>query len=286
MVPPPDPEALSRQSRWTPPLLPETLTTPATTTVPVARRSSTPEPVVVTVTPTGMLMVVKLWTPGGSTTSTVGLKAPSLPSLGKGTQPPATQAPLAQRLLHRPQWASVVRVSTSQPLPGAASQSAKPAVHVATPHAPAAHAPVALAGAHDAAAAAAVGDAGAGVDLAAVGGVHVAVGEARVAGEAARPRRAGGRRVGARRARVAAAAAVGEGGLRVDLAAVGGVQVAVAEARVAGSRRRRRPSRRRGDRPRPCTRCRSGRSGPRSTRAPPRSRWTRPCRSRRSPRCR
>ena len=51
-------------------------------------------------------------------------------------------------LPHAPQWASDARVSTSQPLATARSQSPKPSVHVPTAHAPTAHADSALAAAH------------------------------------------------------------------------------------------------------------------------------------------
>jgi hypothetical protein len=44
---------------------------------------------------------------------------------------------------HIPQWSTLTRVSTSQPLAGFMSQSAKPALQLATVHVPAAHAAVA-----------------------------------------------------------------------------------------------------------------------------------------------
>jgi hypothetical protein len=50
-------------------------------------------------------------------------------------------------LPQRPQCAGALRVSTSQPLAGSPSQSAKPGLHEATPQRPAAHAPTALGGA-------------------------------------------------------------------------------------------------------------------------------------------
>jgi hypothetical protein len=53
----------------------------------------------------------------------------------------------AQAIPQPPQWARLVRVSASQPFVAVASQSAKPAAQPATPHAPAAHDPVAFAGA-------------------------------------------------------------------------------------------------------------------------------------------
>jgi hypothetical protein len=50
----------------------------------------------------------------------------------------------AQAPPQRPQWAALVRVSTSQPLVGTPSQSAKPALQAPTRQAPAAQAAVAL----------------------------------------------------------------------------------------------------------------------------------------------
>ncbi len=75
---------------WTPPLPPETSIVPAMVTAPVARRSSTPVPpaVAVTVTPAGMLIVVKLWTPGVIATFVLGANAPSAPVEGKRVQTP------------------------------------------------------------------------------------------------------------------------------------------------------------------------------------------------------
>ncbi|MFO0645469.1 MAG: hypothetical protein U0326_04470 [Polyangiales bacterium] len=111
MSPPPDPDALSRQSVWMPPLPPDTSTVPAMVTAPVARRSSTPVPVVVTVTPAGTLIVVKLCTPGVSTVLVVGENAPSVPVDGKRTQPPATHGvPVGQTVPHAPQWLGSVAV--------------------------------------------------------------------------------------------------------------------------------------------------------------------------------
>jgi hypothetical protein len=58
---------------------------------------------------------------------------------------PAEQTwPAAQAAPHAPQLALSVRVSTSQPLAGLRSQSAKPVAHAATAHAPTAHVAVAL----------------------------------------------------------------------------------------------------------------------------------------------
>jgi hypothetical protein len=68
---------------------------PATSIAPVARRSRTPVPVVVTSTPAGMEMVVKLWTPGASCTLVVGLNGPSAPVLKRTVQRPSTHAPAA-----------------------------------------------------------------------------------------------------------------------------------------------------------------------------------------------
>jgi hypothetical protein len=65
--------------------------------------------------------------------------------------PPAHAAVALGRLHarpHIPQLVAVVRVSTSQPFAGFPSQSAKPALHAAMVHAPAAHAAVALASEH------------------------------------------------------------------------------------------------------------------------------------------
>jgi hypothetical protein len=53
----------------------------------------------------------------------------------------------AHAIPHAPQCATLVRVSTSQPLAAVVSQSPKPGSQLATPHAPAAQAPVALGGA-------------------------------------------------------------------------------------------------------------------------------------------
>jgi hypothetical protein len=60
---------------------PLTSITPVTTTSLVALKSRRPVPDVVTVTPEGMLMVVKLWIPGERATLAVGLNAPSAPVL-------------------------------------------------------------------------------------------------------------------------------------------------------------------------------------------------------------
>jgi hypothetical protein len=68
------------------------------------------------------------------------------------THAPASQRAPAPGKLHRPphlpQCRALLRVSTSQPLAGSPSQSAKPALHAATAQRPAAQAPRALAGAH------------------------------------------------------------------------------------------------------------------------------------------
>ncbi len=96
-------------------------------------------------------------------------------------------------------------------------------------------APVGAHAAHaaDRAAGAAGALARADVDLAPVGGIAVAVGVAREAGEPADAGRAGRRGVVAGGAGVAAGAAAGEAGAHVGLAAVARGGVAVAEARVA-----------------------------------------------------
>src|SRR6266508_2279894 len=69
-----------------------------------------------------------------------------------GTQAPATQSDAApgseQAELHAPQCATDVPRFTSQPLAGSLSQSAKPALHPASMHAPAEHAAAALAKVH------------------------------------------------------------------------------------------------------------------------------------------
>ncbi len=147
VAPPPPPEALSRQSVCGPPLPPETLMVPAMTTAPVARRSSTPAPVVVTVTPAGTLMVVKLCTPGDSTTLVVGLKAPSAAVLGKRVHtPPWQTAPEGHTSPQAPP--QLVVVSRSQPLMGFMSQSAKPVRQATSRQAPATQAPTPLAKVH------------------------------------------------------------------------------------------------------------------------------------------
>ena len=161
-------------------------------------------------------------------------------------------------LPQRPQCATLAVRSASQPLEARPSQSPHPASQVATAHAPAAHAPVAWLGAHARPqppqcaalvrvstsqpvgtrraghpAGAAVGRRAVELHLAAVGGVHVAVAEARGAHpDGAAPGGADARRA-RRSARASAGAAVGGAVARVDLAAVGGVSVAVGEARVA-----------------------------------------------------
>ena len=112
---------------------------PAMVTAPVARRSSTPVPFVVTVTVEGMLIVVKLCTPGVSTVLVVGENAPSAPVEGKRVQPPDTQGePEGQTVPHAPQFDASVLVSTQLP-----PQSVKPGLHVAV-HADDTHAGVPL----------------------------------------------------------------------------------------------------------------------------------------------
>jgi hypothetical protein len=77
---------------------------PPMLTAPVARRSSAPAPLVVTVMPALMVIVVKLWTPGGRTVFVVGAKAPSAPVLAKMRHLPAPQVvPPVQGLPHAPQ---------------------------------------------------------------------------------------------------------------------------------------------------------------------------------------
>ena len=79
---------------------------------------------------------------------------PAVPQVASGAAQvaPHTPAehtwPAAQPTPQAPQWALLVRVSTSQPLLATWSQSAKPASQVATAHAPAAHADVAWASRH------------------------------------------------------------------------------------------------------------------------------------------
>jgi hypothetical protein len=68
---------------------------------------------------------------------------PHTPARHTGVPPEVMHA-----LPHAPQWASLVRVSVSQPLPAVLSQSPKPVVQLATRHAPPAQAAVALARAH------------------------------------------------------------------------------------------------------------------------------------------
>ncbi len=97
---------------------------PATVTSPTARRSSTPLPLTRTVTPAGMLIVVKLCTPGVSTVLVVGLNAPSLESEGKRVQIPDWHVVPAPQIDPQPP-PQRVRVSTSQPFEGLPSQSAK-----------------------------------------------------------------------------------------------------------------------------------------------------------------
>jgi outer membrane biosynthesis protein TonB len=74
------------------PLPPLTSMVPSTSMLPVARRSSNPMPDVVTMTFEGMLMVVKLWTPGLRDVFVVGLNAPSSPVLKTTVQAPLTHA--------------------------------------------------------------------------------------------------------------------------------------------------------------------------------------------------
>ena len=69
-----------------PPREPLTSIVPAIVTAPVARRSSVALPLVVTVIPAGMLIVVKLRTPAAKIVFVVGANAPSAPVLGKSGQ--------------------------------------------------------------------------------------------------------------------------------------------------------------------------------------------------------
>ena len=62
-------------------------------------------------------------------------------------RPPSQRLPAAQATPQAPQAALLASVDVSQPLAALMSQSAKEAAHDATPHAPAAQAAVALAGA-------------------------------------------------------------------------------------------------------------------------------------------
>ncbi len=114
-------------------------------TAPVARRSSTPVHVVVTATPAGTLIVVKLCTPGVSTVFDDGLNAPSAPVDGKRVHAPATHGePDPQTTPHAPQFIEFVRRSISHPSVALELQSAKPTLH-ATLHTPDAQLTVALA---------------------------------------------------------------------------------------------------------------------------------------------
>jgi hypothetical protein len=147
VAPPPEPDALSRQSECTPAFPPDTLIVPAMMTVPVARRSSTPDPLVVTVTPAGTLIVVKLCTPGESTVLVVGLNAPSALVLGKRVHtPPWHTAPVGHTAPHVPP--QLVDVSRSQPFASFMSQLAKPVRHATSRHVPDVHAPTPLANVH------------------------------------------------------------------------------------------------------------------------------------------
>src|SRR5579884_2055379 len=149
VTPPPEPDALSRQLVWVPAEPPDRSMVPAMATAPVARRSSTPVPpeVTVTVTPAGMVTVVKLCTPGDSTVSVPGAKAPSAPVDGNCVQTVPWQVVPDGHTAPQPP-PQVVRVSTSHPSAGSRLQSAKLGRQATSEHVPAAHAPTALAYAH------------------------------------------------------------------------------------------------------------------------------------------
>ena len=119
---------------------------PETVTVPVARRSSTPAPptVAVTVTPAGIVIVVKLCTPGASTVSVVGANAPSAAVDGNRVHTlPWQVCPAAHTGPQLPPQVS--RVSTSQPSAALALQSEKFGRQATSEHRPAEHAPTPLA---------------------------------------------------------------------------------------------------------------------------------------------
>ena len=119
-VEPPVPHA---QFAAVPPAPPDTSMAPATVTSPVARRSSTPLPLTVTVTPDGIVFVVKLCTPLPMVVFDVGANAPSAPVDGNRVQTPAWHvAPPTQTVPQPPPQR--VRVSTSQPFDVMPSQSA------------------------------------------------------------------------------------------------------------------------------------------------------------------
>src|SRR5439155_11703877 len=80
---------------------------------------------------------------------------------------------------------------------------------------------------------AAIGEVAGEIDLAAIAGVVVAIGEARGADDAARPGRARRRGARPRRAGLAAGAAVLDVGDEVDLATIAGRIVAIGVARIA-----------------------------------------------------
>ena len=149
-VKPPPPPPVARTP--VPPVPPETSRVPATVTSPLARRSSTPLPLVVTVTPAGTLMVVKLCTPGASVTFADGAKAPSAPVLGNGltsVQAPATQmVPPVQMFPHEPQLLLSPPVATSQPSVRIPLQFAKPVAHDARVQCDATHPETAFAAVH------------------------------------------------------------------------------------------------------------------------------------------
>jgi hypothetical protein len=115
---------------------------PAMVTLPVARRSSTPAPpaVAVTVTPAGIVIVVKLCTPGASTVLVEGAKAPSAPVDGKRVHTLPWQVCPAPQTAPQPP-PQVRRMSTSQPSVALALQSEKFGRQATSEHRPATHAP-------------------------------------------------------------------------------------------------------------------------------------------------
>ena len=107
-----------------------TLMVPAIVTFPVARRSNTPEPVVVITTPAGMLIVVKLCTPGESAALAVGLYGPSNPVLTNSHTPATHELPAGQTLAHPPQLFTSVWLFTLHPCESTPSQFANPVLHM------------------------------------------------------------------------------------------------------------------------------------------------------------
>jgi hypothetical protein len=107
---------------------------PSIVTVPVARRSRTPElpaPSAI-VTPAGIEIVVKSWTPSGSEMSPSGANAPSAPVERKaaGMQAPWLQwLPPVHAFPQAPQFAASLASATSQPFTATPSQSPHPASH-------------------------------------------------------------------------------------------------------------------------------------------------------------